>query len=305
MDGLVKTKACLVIAALVTTSGCALGPTGYHPLCWNGGYENVIVQSGIYRVGFYGNGSTHKSQAKDFALMRAAELTLNEGLPYFETIEQESAVQTSMSNLGENLVTLHRPNCSLMIRCLENKSEGRGFVYDAAQVYENLRLQYGIKNHQPLPLQAHRAVRKSQEPQSLARKPASSGEAQAIAESLLAEVQPPKKTTPFQAVQSLLKSHSKDYAERASAIAKDPAIGDQEKLHALATLSAIHAATAKAQEEKEMYTRLNENFLKRAEALENRPTAETIADHSPGQASDATPSEPEGRQVVYIEDVDK
>jgi hypothetical protein len=101
-------------------------------------------------------------------------------------------------------------------------------------------------------------------------------------------------------LQSLFRKRLKDYATQAKTIAKDSSLSDKEKMHALATLSAIHAANARNPEDKANYTRLNENFLKRAESIEEALSVETIAGDSPGQAT----SEPEGRQVSYIEDVD-
>jgi len=98
-------------------------------------------------------------------------------------------------------------------------------------------------------------------------------------------------------LQRLFTSTSKEYAKKARIIANDAGLSDVEKLHSLATLSAVHAAEATDSEEKEIYTRLNENFLKRAQAIEERSVGETIADDTITFPGD----EPEERQAGYVE----
>jgi inosine/xanthosine triphosphate pyrophosphatase family protein len=98
-------------------------------------------------------------------------------------------------------------------------------------------------------------------------------------------------------LQRLFTSTSKEYAKKARIIANDAGLSDVEKLHSLATLSAVHAAEAKDSEEKETYTRLNENFLKRAQAIEERSVDQAIAD----DAITFPAGEPEERQAGYVE----
>lgn len=121
-------------------------------------------------------------------------------------------------------------------------------------------------------------------------------DAQAIAQSIVMQARPTAKRSPLQ---SLFRSPSKDYAFSARAIANDPYLSETEKLHALATLSAVHAASATDPQEKQTYARLNENFLKRAESMETVLTVEATAADKPGQAN----REPYGRQVAYLEEV--
>ena len=98
-------------------------------------------------------------------------------------------------------------------------------------------------------------------------------------------------------LQRLFTSTSKEYAKKARIIANDAGLSDVEKLHSLATLSAVHAAEAKDSGEKETYTRLNENFLKRAQAIEERSVDQAIAD----DAITFPAGEPEERQAGYVE----
>ncbi len=132
----------VVVALGIITSGCQTCQTGYHPLNSNGGYEECRLQPGLYRVDFHGNQCTKKSTAKDLVLLRAAELTLQEGSSYFETVEKESEYKSVPSSTDSAF--LHSPSSSLVIHCLNQRPAGDRVVYDAAKVVGNIRSQYRI-----------------------------------------------------------------------------------------------------------------------------------------------------------------
>jgi hypothetical protein len=54
-----------------------------------GGYTSFQLGPGVYRVGFLGGPGTPRSVAKDSALYRAAEVTLNSGYRYFTILESK------------------------------------------------------------------------------------------------------------------------------------------------------------------------------------------------------------------------
>lgn len=75
-----KIKEIIAIFVLTFTAACA---TGYQPKGFSGGYSETQLSENVFQVRFSGNGVTSKEQAHDFALLRAAELTLNHGYEYF------------------------------------------------------------------------------------------------------------------------------------------------------------------------------------------------------------------------------
>lgn len=99
-------------------------------------------------------------------------------------------------------------------------------------------------------------------------------------------------------LQRLVSSPSSEYAISARAIARDALMSDVEKFHALATLSAVHAAKAVDPQERETYTRLSENFLKRAQELANPPSHEEIAGENPGLIT----VDPQDQQAAFYEE---
>ncbi len=74
----------LVVAALLI-AGCAT-QTPYKPAEKKGdqGYTETKLTNNRYRITFIGNSSTPKDTVKDYALLRAGELTLQEGYDWFQ-----------------------------------------------------------------------------------------------------------------------------------------------------------------------------------------------------------------------------
>jgi hypothetical protein len=65
---------------ILLLASCA---TPYQAQTRSGGYTDRQLAPGIYRITFQGNRFTTSLRAKDFALRRAAEVTLDSGAAYF------------------------------------------------------------------------------------------------------------------------------------------------------------------------------------------------------------------------------
>jgi hypothetical protein len=68
---------------------CAATPTPYQVVGNDGGYSDQQLESDRYRVKFEGNSATSRETVEDFALYRAAELTLQTGNDYFQVVSKE------------------------------------------------------------------------------------------------------------------------------------------------------------------------------------------------------------------------
>lgn len=75
--------------ALATLVACSSAPTPYQPEGDDGGYTDQQLESNRYRVKFAGNSTTPRETVEDFALYRAAELTLQTGNDYFEVVAKD------------------------------------------------------------------------------------------------------------------------------------------------------------------------------------------------------------------------
>ena len=91
-----KINVILVLLSAFFMNGCA---TTYKELGRSGGYHEIQLDENIFKVTFSGNGYTSMEMAKDFALLRSAELTIEKGYKYFSLIDNED---TSLSYLHKS-----------------------------------------------------------------------------------------------------------------------------------------------------------------------------------------------------------
>ncbi len=167
-----KKLICLFIMAMLV-SGCA---TGYQRQGWTGGYSNLKIQDDIFKVRFRGNAHCGMDRAVDFTLLRCAEVALENGYRYFIIIDEQAGTRTSAyttpvtaqtygtanvygnSNYAQGTYSgttyysggqtyiFHKPRTSNTIKCFKEKPENiPTMVYDADQVKNNIKSQYGIR----------------------------------------------------------------------------------------------------------------------------------------------------------------
>ncbi len=170
-----KKLICLLVLATMV-SGCA---TTYHRQTWTGGYSDTKIQDDIFRVEFAGNAYVSRGKVEDFALLRCAEVTLENGYKYFVILDAKSETQTGAyttpatahtygtvygtdygggyggSYSGTTYVTggqtymFSKPSSSNMIKCFKERPENiPTLVFDAEQIKDNLKKQYKLdKEH--------------------------------------------------------------------------------------------------------------------------------------------------------------
>ena len=144
--------------------------TGYQSTGFTGGFKDTQLAPDVFRVSFSGNAFTSSDRVQDFALLRAAELTLANNARYFAVISSADQSRTdthvtpgssqtsgTVSTYGNTshysgtttyspsqVNTYYRPGIGMMIRTFQTKPEG-GFVFDANFIIESIRKKYGIK----------------------------------------------------------------------------------------------------------------------------------------------------------------
>lgn len=153
----------LVIVCALLISACA---TPYQPYSYfgGGGYRDMQLSENGFKVTVEANGYTSNEQATNIALLRSAELTLENGFKYFVVVSSEdysrdmsyttpvtttanvtafgnAAYGTAQTYGGQTfLVTLPTP--SLTIICFKEKPAIGGMVYDASIISQSLRSKY-------------------------------------------------------------------------------------------------------------------------------------------------------------------
>lgn len=149
--------------------GCA---TQYQKYSFSGGYTDVKIQDNIFKVSFYGNAYISKDNVQNFALLRSAEVALENGYSYFVVLEGESGTNqmlytTPMTSRtygtvntygnsgtyqgytnysGGQTYSFNKPQTIFMIKGFKEKPEiSYSVIYDAEQIKTNLKTQYKIK----------------------------------------------------------------------------------------------------------------------------------------------------------------
>jgi len=152
----------LALLLAVGLTGCA---TKYGPMRVSGGYSETQLDKYVYRVTFKGNGLIDRETVNDYAILRCAELALENGFRYFVVIDSNSyskvdtnttpvvsntqyyqfgnQVQSQTYSYGGNTSTVEKPRATLTIAVLYEKPE-KLFSYDAAFLSRSLREKYGL-----------------------------------------------------------------------------------------------------------------------------------------------------------------
>ena len=74
---------------MAALAACSVAPTPYQAAGEDGGYSEQQIEANRYRVKFVGNNATPRETVENFALYRAAELTLQTGNDYFKVVSRD------------------------------------------------------------------------------------------------------------------------------------------------------------------------------------------------------------------------
>lgn len=155
------------IGLCLALGACA---TSYQPQSLTGGFDEVQLDTNVFRVTFKGNGYTSAERAEDLALLRSADLALKHGFTHFAIVEGKSradlgivSMPTQSTTTGSvnfagntaygqaNTVTsggqsflIRRPSSTNTIMCFQGKPDINGMVYDARFVFNSLGKKYGV-----------------------------------------------------------------------------------------------------------------------------------------------------------------
>ncbi len=139
-------KIAILCCAFGLLAACA---TPYKPAkkATSNGYFDTKLQEGMYEVLFNGNDNTSTAKANNYALLRAAEVCLENGYQSFEIIRKtedftETEVDTGTKIMGVSILNIENtePKISLVIRC----SKGNDLLYKAQELRANLRAKYKL-----------------------------------------------------------------------------------------------------------------------------------------------------------------
>ncbi len=150
-----------LLSLALILSACA---TAYQREGATGGYTETQLDTNVFQVTFRGNGYTARQRAADFALLRSAELTLENGYNYFVIIDanqysKSSSYTTptttygsataygntaygSATTYGGQTYHISKPRATNTIVCFKEKPEG--FSYNANFIEKSLKEKYQL-----------------------------------------------------------------------------------------------------------------------------------------------------------------
>ena len=131
-----QSKQILVIFSLFLLSGC-VAATPYQPMGFRGGYSDSQLQNDKFQVSFSGNMKLTQAKARQYALRRAAEVTLNNGFDYFMVEENQDISHAFVSGNDGDIIGGSKPEAILNIHCGKGKKpENTQGAYDAQELLQ-------------------------------------------------------------------------------------------------------------------------------------------------------------------------
>jgi hypothetical protein len=124
------------LSVLLLFSGCA---TSYHPIGLTGGYSDKQLAPDTFQVIFSGNGYTSDDRARDFALLRVADLVSQHGFICFAIVDERRTRHTDLSN--HTIVLFYQPKEELTIKGFRVRPD-EVFTYDALDIRRSLNEKY-------------------------------------------------------------------------------------------------------------------------------------------------------------------
>ncbi len=160
-------KKIFAICCTVSITSCA---TPYQPYGITGGYKETPLAPDVVRITVEGNGYTSRDRVQDYALLRAAEMALQSGFPYFVVINERNDTSTgSFTTAGSSYTsgsvygvgnsayysgtttyvpgqtyTFHFPETGILVKFLRKKTKD-AMVFDAKFLTATLKQKYKIQ----------------------------------------------------------------------------------------------------------------------------------------------------------------
>jgi hypothetical protein len=204
---------------LLLLTACA---TNYQPVSGTGGFSETRLAPNVFRVEFRGNAYTDSGRVEDFAMLRAAEVTLASGFRYFAiageqdisshgamVLPGQTTAQGSATTFGnttyasvttqrtpDQVVGITKPAVTKTIVCFQEQPQG-AYAFDAEFLATSIRQKYNILPRADATGKTSRALVADKEPTA-------EQEHREIEEQR--EVQPPPPKTPFEAAFRKLES---------------------------------------------------------------------------------------------------
>jgi hypothetical protein len=106
--------------------------TTYQPKGFTGGYSSAQLDVNVFQVSFTGNGYTNQEKANDFALLRSAEVVLENGYEYFSIVDGQRYSETKRFTTPSTSTTQLNANTYGTVTGYGNTANYSGTTYGTA-----------------------------------------------------------------------------------------------------------------------------------------------------------------------------
>lgn len=100
--GQCASRVAFAAALMLALAACAANPTPYQPETDGYGFTQQQIEGDRYRVTFSGNSETSLDTVRNYALYRAAEVTVESGHDYFVVVDQNTERTTTYRGTGSS-----------------------------------------------------------------------------------------------------------------------------------------------------------------------------------------------------------
>jgi len=130
-------KLFLIFWVTVVLSSCATPYQKVTGLTLTGGYYDERLPTGEYKVGFGGNGYTSSTTAIDYALLRCALITIEEGKTHFEIVQGGGQTQSKAIWTGYSVSYTSQPEAEYIIKLHDGvPTDTKNQVFNAEETRE-------------------------------------------------------------------------------------------------------------------------------------------------------------------------
>lgn len=143
-----KLKIILMLSCIISVCACATSYKQAKSLTATGYYDSIL-QEGMYEITFNGNSDTQITTAQDYALLRAAEICIENEYQTFDIINLKDNSKTETGAFtnyygryyaSTYITSSTYPKITLIIKCSKNKD----LTFIAQEIKTNLRKKYQL-----------------------------------------------------------------------------------------------------------------------------------------------------------------
>lgn len=108
------------------------------------GYSDIKLEDNTFRITFKANAFTKKERVFDFALLRAAEVIIDNNFEYFIVLNEDDYNITGTGVFVADDSLFEETKINLIIECFKEKPVSDKKIYDSLEIIDEIPEKYGF-----------------------------------------------------------------------------------------------------------------------------------------------------------------